>query len=517
MFYHDARHCHLYRYEPPMHREEYVAMVDELAGTPVEAIALCLGEGRTMLHDTRAGELMGHNIETWDHQVFRRAANNAKGLIELGDDPLRIACERGTELGILIYPTLVVQNGGVDHASVRCSNFRIENQHLEIGAAGDVDPDYPGFSGLDLKHPAAREERFGIVEEVVKEYSVGGFELQLNIMPYFFHPDQVEAGRGIMTDWIGRIHETVKRSGAERELVVHIPDRLEDCLRVGLDPEEWVRRGIVDAIVPEMFAQNYFIKMAADYGEFTKLTADGSCRLLAPVNSMLSSDRMLDAPLPMIRALATNAWNQGVDGLYVNEWFHLWPYEAEFYEKLRELPFPGIMDSGDKFYFVPTNSQQNSMQSDRNPLPAQLALDEPVTLDLKITDDLARWAKVSRVHEVLLRLRILGNNETDEIDISLNGEKLPDRMRRKINYLYTMDGPRYRVMGGYWHVYRLEAGCWPEKGVNKLELCLRKRDGDLEEQQCTVTDVELETKYLKGKNFHRSYVDADLGPYDHRT
>jgi hypothetical protein len=30
-------------------------------------------------------------------------------------------------------------------------------------------------------------------------------------------------------------------------------------------------------------------------------------------------------------------------------------------------------------------------------------------------------------------------------------------------------------------------------------------------------DVELETKYLMGKNFHRSFVDADLGPYERAT
>lgn len=38
--------------------EEYIALGDELGGTT--------GESRTMLHDTRASELMGHN-------VFRRA------------------------------------------------------------------------------------------------------------------------------------------------------------------------------------------------------------------------------------------------------------------------------------------------------------------------------------------------------------------------------------------------------------------------------------------------------------
>lgn len=81
-FYHDGRHPHIYRYEPPMRREEYVACIDELAGTPVEAVSFCLGEGRTMLHDTKVGELLGHNVEEWGEDIiFRRAHQNAKGLI----------------------------------------------------------------------------------------------------------------------------------------------------------------------------------------------------------------------------------------------------------------------------------------------------------------------------------------------------------------------------------------------------------------------------------------------------
>ncbi|MYF91627.1 MAG: hypothetical protein F4184_05750, partial [Gemmatimonadetes bacterium] len=121
MYYHDGRHPHIYRYEPPMAPEEYIALVDELAGTTVEAIAFCLGEGRTMLHDTRASELMGHNVAVWDHYVFRRAWQNAKSLIDAGHDPLRLVCDRAHELGMQVYPLLIVQRGGVDHASTRCS------------------------------------------------------------------------------------------------------------------------------------------------------------------------------------------------------------------------------------------------------------------------------------------------------------------------------------------------------------------------------------------------------------
>ena len=57
MFYHDGRHPLIYMYEPPMQKEEYEAAVDELVGTPVDTLMFCLGDGRTVLHDTKVGEL----------------------------------------------------------------------------------------------------------------------------------------------------------------------------------------------------------------------------------------------------------------------------------------------------------------------------------------------------------------------------------------------------------------------------------------------------------------------------
>ena len=90
-------------------------------------------------------------------------------------------------------------------------------------------------------------------------------------------------------------------------------------------------------------------------------------------------------------------------------------------------------------------------------------------------------------------------------------------MARKINQLYVMEAPRYRVMGGYWYIFKLDSGHWPVKGDNRIEVMLLARDADIEEPHCVLRDVELETKYLKGKNFHRSFVDPDLGAYDYRS
>ena len=150
MFYHDGRHPLLYMYEPTMQKEECEAAVDELAGTPVEALMFCLGDGRTVLHDTEAGELWGHSVQKWHHLIFRRAYQNALHLIQAGDDPLRIICDRAHDAGLLFYPTLLMQlesgergGGGYD---IRSSDFRLDNKHLEIGAKGNLDPSFPRHS-----------------------------------------------------------------------------------------------------------------------------------------------------------------------------------------------------------------------------------------------------------------------------------------------------------------------------------------------------------------------------------
>ena len=505
MFYHDGRHPLIYMYEPPMQKEEYESAVDELLGTPIEALMFTMGDGRTVLHDTKVGELWGDHIKKWPHLIFRRAYQNAKALIAAGHDPLRVVCDRAKAKGMLIYPVLLVQQGtGKRGEDTRTSEFRLNNRHLEIGAGGGVDPNFPGFKGLDFKHKEVRDERFALIEETVNRYPVDGFELQLNYMPYYFRPDEVDSGRQIMTAWIKRIYQAVKDSGASRELAIRIPSSVEGCYSIGLDVREWIQQGIVDVLIAETRGG---VDQMADYRPLVAAAKGSKSRIHASLRSTVDSDRLHESTIAITRAAACNLWDQGVQGLYLNQWFSNWPYQSSFYEKVRELPYPEVMAPRDKYYFVPTVTGRYPDRPGRQ-LPADLKVNQPVQVEFRISDDLARWGNVGRVHEVLLRMRLVNTTELDSIEFRLNGKSLPGSSLRKINEMYKMKGPGFRV-SGYWFIYQLDPEHWPKKGRNIVEVRVLKRDRDIT-PQLTLRNVELEVKYLLGKNLRRA-ADPDLG------
>ena len=513
MFYNDARHPAIYMYEPPMEKEQFEAAVDEVLGTPVDTLVFGLGDGRTVLHKTEVGELWGDPVEKWPHLIFRRAHQNAKMMLESGRDPLRIVCDHARANGLMLYPSLLLNRGrGAErHRDVRAANFTWENRHLEIGASGNLDENFNGARQLDFKHQEVQDERFALIEEVLKNYPIDGFELWFG-HHYFFHPREVEAGLEIMTHWVKRVHKAVKASGKDRELAVLVPANIEWARSLGLDVPEWIRQGIVDVIN----GQNYYQKVdnLADFRPLLEIAKGTSCRINAGTNAILNSDRVSGATIEMLRGVACNYWAQGVDGLYLGQWFAgtNWPYQAPFYEQLREVAYPKLMAPKDKFYMVPTADQTRSRPPTQTaPLPVELKENRPVKFELPIADDLAYWDKQKRVHEVLLRIRLADSTELDRVTFRFNGKELPQSQARKINHLYRMHAPRFRVNNAYWYIYRLDRDHWPRQGKNTIEVTLDRRDPDIT-PSLKLRDIEIETRYLMGKNYYRSNEDTDLGP-----
>ena len=122
---------------------------------------------------------------------------------------------------------------------------------------------------------------------------------------------------------------------------------------------------------------------------------------------------MLEGTIEHIRAAACNLWAQGVDGLFLASWYD-WPRRATYYEKLREVAHPTVMAAKDKITFIPTDDEAPRRNMGRpHPsdelerwrwepstatLPLELAVGAPASAGFMLSDDLARWAAVDRVH-----------------------------------------------------------------------------------------------------------------------
>ena len=524
MFDHDGRHPLVYMYEPPMYKEEFEAAIDELVGTPVEAVNLMIGDIGSLIYDSQVGGLWGKDVDRWPHSVWGRASRNFNALIAEGYDPLKIACDRAHSKGMSLYAQLLAQQGARE-ISLRVweddefspEDYKYDVQSLEIGASGKVDKEWPGYRCLDFMHEEVRSRTLSLVEELVNNYSIDGLELEFCYTPYYFRPDQIESGRKVMTEWIGSVHEVMSSGSTDRELAVQVPASVDAGLSIGLDLNEWIRTGIVDVIIAQ---PSVVADPMADFKPLINASRGTNTRVLAALKSRVSTDRINEASIEMMRGSACNYWDQGVDGIYVAHWFGYWPYASSFYEKLRELPHPDIMASRDKHYRVPTDTVRPvspSIAADkRNSLPVKLKVSVPNSIELIISDDVEHWYSRGMIHEILLRIRLVETNEQDKIEVKLNGNLLPSDMLRRVINMYAMDAPQYRVNGACWYIFRLRDEFRPVKGTNIIEVNLL--ESELQAfSNVTLRDIEMEIKYLKGAGFGRGTVDPDLGSYEYGT
>ena len=514
IFENDSRHTLIYMYEPPINEEECESAVDELLGTPIEALAFNLGYGNAFLHDTQIADRWGPESRAtepfrpegghqWEHIVFQRAYRNAAQLVAAGRDALRIVCERARTKKLLVYPTLQIQ--------------------ADLGPELSIGGDVANAHLADFARAEVRDQRFALIEETLQNYPIDGFELNLNHYAggSFFHPDRIEAGRAILTDWIGRIYRAVKQSDPERELALRIPTSIEGAHSLGLDPQAWIREGIADILVAENFSASSLIDSTADFRPLVSAARDSECRIHGVIRNNVDTDRLGTAPIEMIRAAASNYWAQGIDGLNLVHWAGNWPYDSSFYEQLRELPHPDVMAAKDKIYAIPTPTGRSAdtPQTDSGStmqLPADLQLDQPVSLHLPISDDLSRWSAAGRIHEIILRIRVMRATEEDRFSFKLNNQDLPASTMRKINHTYQMTAPRFRSHSSYWFVFKLDRDHWPAMGENSIEVTLHRRDPEAT-PPIWVRDIELEIRYLRGKSAYRGVhnTDPDLGPFQH--
>ena len=113
IYYNDARHYLMYRYDPPLSRHVLQQPVDEILGTGVDTLSFGLASGATFLHDTRVGKRWGEGVTDHNHGImWWRAAKNLERALADGLDPLQVVIDRAHEKDIQIVCSLRINEGG---------------------------------------------------------------------------------------------------------------------------------------------------------------------------------------------------------------------------------------------------------------------------------------------------------------------------------------------------------------------------------------------------------------------
>ena len=157
-----------------------------------------------------------------------------------------------------------------------------------------------------------------IIFELIERFDIDGIELDFMRHPAFFRIEEAFAQRYLATDLVrqvrSKLDEEGHRKNRELSLAVRVPPTLRDCIRIGLDVEEWMRQDLIHLLI----AGGGFIPFQMPIRSFVEAARGSSCKVYGcfeALRPMLDEDAM--------RAIAARYWAAGVDGLYFFNYYSM--------------------------------------------------------------------------------------------------------------------------------------------------------------------------------------------------
>jgi len=509
MFYTDGRHTSVYQYEPPMGVRQYVEPIDELVDLGIDTISYAVGDCSVLLYATKVGERWGHNVDLTGHDIWWRAAHNARLMIAAGTDPLLLVCEHAQRRGFQFLPSLLLNMIHVAHDRVtncRIADFTTEHPEWQVGE----EPDYPEAhndnpSRLSFAVPEVRAERLAVIKELVEDYPGDGIELNLHDYAPFIARREVAEHTETLTSWLrdirGICDAAASRQGRAKRLVVRIGANAAGNKAMGLDVASWIGESLVDTVIG-MQVTGGFDNDTSGLRGLVDLAAATDVTVLA---GMEATNHPELSP-PVVRAAASNAYAAGVDGMLFHTYYPApkrYPYDDEAAGLLRYMGHPDLLAYHDKTYHLGLGRSPDSAPrfGQQEQLPAELAPgDPPKQFTLEVADDVAGRFELGELWRCELRVMLRHLTYEDEIRLIWNGSEVPTSQWRKADWTYQLrPRPDYAVDGYRLHIDLKQTQRLPERGVNTLELEVLKKDPQLI-HPVTLVDMDLVVEYLPHRN-----------------
>ena len=310
------------------------------------------------------------------------------------------------------------------------ATFKLEHPEWMIGRGHP----YGGLHQLNFAVPEVRELKFAVIEEVFRKYDFDGLEIDFMRSAPHFIPGEEPRNAPVLTELLRRVRTHLDKRGKERgrpiALAVRVTETMEGCRLDGFDVATWIDERLIDMIILGSGALDIEVEA------FRRLT-EGTGILVYPCLYGWPGGYN---PIPpdMVRALATNYWHQGADGIYTFNWnAHTYAQRpddevhakfAHLVERLREIHDPEALRGKDKMFAADRGSP--SVYYPHNYLNARL----PNTLDageradvpILIGEDFSNPPAPKRIG---LTIGLDEPSDNATIDVSLNGKPLPNIMR----------------------------------------------------------------------------------------
>jgi hypothetical protein len=538
-FYDDGRHASgLYQFAPPLAPGDLTFAVDQLVASGVDTLIYSAGlEGGVVQYDSRTGQKWGDNVDTWSHPIFYRAARNLNQLVDDGHDPMKILCDRAHEKGLWFIPTLPLCIVGGDRSEDqgygRKSDFAYDHPEYYVGP--DSHPNarhlgrFFGPSRMNFLRPEVRDERFHLFEELLSRYESDGVEVDLSIdneFGPFCRFEDVPKLAPLLAQWLAKLREAAdeaaRKQDRRKRIYVRVPAGGEAVWSIpGFEVSRWVSEGLVDGLICITASKKetpsnrrLLMDQALDLRPAVALTRGTDCRVLMGFRGNLGRQLESNATAPMIHAAASLAYEQGVDGFGLCDGMWApngWPWTDGDYETLRPLGHPDLLATADKRYLARSltrgaDSTEGLFPVEGPILPQTLDEGKPLRIKLRVADDLARWAKLGRVENVRLSVRLTNIAlDLDEVDIRWNGHSLSDAPRRESDLHFRVLENTIVNPYGYVLEYELPPEHYPKQGENTVAVNLVKRDPKIS-AAVEVYDVDLHIAYRRHRHFQTNPI-----------
>ena len=377
--------------------------------------------GNTANYDSDVLELTGERVGDIDPFLLR--------LIERGDDPPKIVVPAAKQRGVDIFYSLRLNDCHDSFGHERLlATFKVEHPDWAIGAGHpEVHPSV--HRNLNFAVPEVRDLKFAVIEEIFRKYDFDGLEIDFLRSPPYFIPSEAHKNAHLLTQFLSRVREHLNQRGEARgrsiPLAVRVNPTLEACRLDGFDIPTWIEERLVDALI--LGSGN----IDCDVEAFKNLT-DGTGILVYPcVYAWPSGYNIIfgfEDSEPMFRALASNYWSQGADGIYTFNWnahsyVHRPDKNSQFAPQrqlLREMDTPQAMRGKDKLYVADRLLGEKPMLPHNwlhATLPQTLKRGEQVDVPILVEED---FTKSPTPRTVWLSVTYSDLTEMSQIEARLN-------------------------------------------------------------------------------------------------